>query len=94
MSKYLSCTIYTMSTSIEQILATPDKKKETEYSLITTVRKDRWRGVMEAKKALTWWEQKPDKKQLKKEFIINKQCTPIAEEREKRRWEKRLTHKI
>jgi hypothetical protein len=29
-----------MSNSIENILATPNKKKETEYNIITTMSKD------------------------------------------------------
>jgi hypothetical protein len=47
-----------MSTTIESILATPDKKKEVEYNIITAMSKDISRGYMDLKNTVSGWGKK------------------------------------
>ena len=77
-----------MSTTIESILAVPDKKKATEYNIITAMR-DIWRGYEELKSTVGGGGKKTYNKSRKKSIIIGWQITKDGEDREKGRIEKR-----
>lgn len=77
-----------MSNSIENILATPNKKKETEYNIITTMSKDINKWYWSLINTINGWWNK-EKNITKKEIIQNNQITNVGEEREKSRSEKR-----
>ena len=78
-----------MTQSIENILSTPDKKKEIEYNIITTMSKEANKGHNLLKNTILWWGNKKWE-QTKKTTILNKnQITIAGEEREKTRAEKR-----
>ena len=76
-----------MSQSIENILATPDKKKETEYNLITTMNTSiKWYGSLI--NTITWWGNKKTKT-VKKAILNKNQITLAGENREKNRSDRR-----
>jgi len=76
-----------MSQSIENILSIPDKKKETEYNIITTMNTSmKWYGSLI--NTITWWWNK-NNKFTKKDILNKNQITATWETREKSRSEKR-----
>ncbi len=77
-----------MSTTIEQILATPTKEQETQSWIIVAMSKDVNRGFLDLKKAVSRWGTKPQKK--KGVFVVGSQLTKEAQEREKQRASKRI----
>lgn len=84
-----------MSTTIESILSAPDKKKQTEHSLIISMSKDISRGYGDLKKAVGGGgSQKLTSKEQQSLFIVRGQLTPNAEQREDSRNKKRATTKI
>lgn len=77
-----------MSQSIENILSSPDKKKETEYNIITNMSTDINRWYSSLRNTIVWWWNK-NTKTTKKNILNKNQITIGWEEREKTRSEKR-----
>jgi hypothetical protein len=77
-----------MSQSIENILSSPDKKRETEYNIITTMSTDINRWYSSLRNTIIWWWNK-NIKSTKKSILNKNQITIHWEEREKNRAEKR-----
>lgn len=79
-----------MSTTIESILATPNKKKEIEYDIIAAMSKDISRGYMDLKNTVSWWwKKKLTSKEQQSSWICSWQVTLKAEQWEKDRLVKR-----
>lgn len=84
-----------MSTTIEEILSTPNQKKQTEHSLIVSMSKDISRGYGDLKNAVGGGgTTRLTNKQQKWTFIVNGQITTTAEKREDSRIDKRKSPKI
>lgn len=80
-----------MSTTIESILATPDRKKEVEYNIITAMSKDIGRGYMDLKNTVSGWgKKKLTSKEQKWSWIVWWQITITSEQWEKLWSEKRV----
>lgn len=77
-----------MSQSIENILSSPNKKKETEYNVITNISTDINRWYSSLRNTIIWWGNK-NTKTTKKTILNKNQITIGWEEREKIRSEKR-----
>lgn len=77
-----------MSQSIENILSSPNKKKETEYSIITSMSTDINKWYNSLRNTIVWWWNK-NTKTTKKNILNNNQISIGWEEREKNRSEKR-----
>lgn len=77
-----------MSQSIENILSSPDKKKETEYNIITNMSTDINRWYSSLRNTIVWWWNK-NTKTTKKTILHKNQITIGWEEREKTRSENR-----
>jgi hypothetical protein len=77
-----------MSQSIENILSSPDKKKETEYNIITNMSTDINKWYSSLRNTIVWWWNK-NTKTTKKTILNKNQITIGWEEREKTRSENR-----
>ena len=77
-----------MSQSIENILSSPDKKKETEYNIITNMSTDINKWYSSLRNTIVWWWNK-NTKTTKKNILNKNQITIGWEEREKTRSENR-----
>jgi len=77
-----------MSQSIENILSSPDKKKEIEYNIITNMSTDINRWYNSLRNTIVWWWNK-NTKTTKKSILNKNQITIAWEEREKTRSENR-----
>ncbi len=77
-----------MSQSIENILSSPDKKKETEYNIITNMSTDINKWYSSLRNTIVWWWNK-NIKTIKKAILNKNQISIGWEEREKIRSEKR-----
>jgi len=78
-----------MTQSIESILASPDKKKETEYNIITTMSTWVHKDIKSVENIITWWWNK-NKKWTKKALLNGNQITTTGEDREKLWLDRRL----
>ncbi len=77
-----------MSQSIENILSSPDKKKEKEYNIITNMSTDINKWYSSLRNNIVWWWNK-NTKTTKKSILNKNQITIAWEEREKIRSENR-----
>ncbi len=77
-----------MTTSIEQILATPNKTKEIEYNIISAISNDMNSWYLALKNTIVWWGNKSHKKDTKK-ILSWHQIMTAWEQREQSRSEKR-----